>query len=447
MIFLVVALLLGSQTWAQQSQGIEYGVIDYSGYKKITKGALWSKRPEARMVYTGSEPPGVVAITLEQDYFVKFTDNENNGRDDNYIVFPKGEKIYTKDGKYYSALCGNEIDHILPVKKTQIVEVPKEVYIYETHTDTISEYYIPNEKEKNTQQDINITVVDMRGQEPLISVVPVIFIPIFSPAPISPPWSYSCGGNSYYIDNSIHNDYQYNNYTEYTNTTINHREAPKPNPGGRKTNGSHTAENNGGRVTNGSHTTGNDGPTTGGSHGSGGNNGSDPNPRKINPSGEIAQKTNTSSDDFHKMKSRGTSGVIKTNEQQKRDANNNSSSSTDRKGASVVYQSGAKKMSQPTRQSQNRSAQYADPRSVQNKQNSNRQAQNYGQPANYTKKGGDNYIRSANVYSGVSQSPQQYRPPNSSGRSYKYSPSGGSRPSVSRGPSRSSGNGGGHRRR
>ena len=65
---LIVILL----TYAAKSQDIVYGTVRYDGFKKITKGAFWKTRPEAKMVYEGGQPPGVEVYTLEDDYFVRF---------------------------------------------------------------------------------------------------------------------------------------------------------------------------------------------------------------------------------------------------------------------------------------------------------------------------------------------------------------------------------------
>ncbi len=107
-------------------QEIIYGTPRADGYDKITKGAFWSTRPEAKMVEEGSIPPGCTVDVLTEQYYVRFIDTEHNQNDDNYIIFPVGAKIYTKGGKYYSAKCGNEIEYLRPVNMVKIVEKPVE---------------------------------------------------------------------------------------------------------------------------------------------------------------------------------------------------------------------------------------------------------------------------------------------------------------------------------
>lgn len=119
-LFLIVAFLLSLQVVGQQE--VIYGTVRSDGYQKITKGAFWSSRPEAKLVYEGSTPPGVEVYTLESDYFVRFIDTEHNQLDRNYIIFPKGEKVYVKNGQFYSAKCGNKIEYIRSVDLVKIVE-------------------------------------------------------------------------------------------------------------------------------------------------------------------------------------------------------------------------------------------------------------------------------------------------------------------------------------
>lgn len=114
---LIIILTLGWLGLTAQEKEIISGVVETDGYEKITKGALWTERPEAKMIYEGSYPPGFQVYTLESDYFVRFAKGENNPLDINYIVFPEGEKVYTKKGEsqFYSAKCGNKIKYIRPV--------------------------------------------------------------------------------------------------------------------------------------------------------------------------------------------------------------------------------------------------------------------------------------------------------------------------------------------
>lgn len=110
------------------SQDVIYGTVRTDGYDKITEGAFWQKRPEAKMIFGGSYPPGYTVYPLDQDYYVRFVDTEHNSLDVNYIVFPKGSVVYKNNetGRYYSAKCGNEIEYLRPVNMVKIVEVKKE---------------------------------------------------------------------------------------------------------------------------------------------------------------------------------------------------------------------------------------------------------------------------------------------------------------------------------
>ena len=130
-VFFVIILMICWVTTVAQQQVI-YGTVQTDGYNKITKGAFWSSRPEARMVYNGDYPDGVEVVVLETDYFVRFAKGENNHLDINYIVFPKGERVYKKNGQYYSAKCGNRIDFIQPTNLIQIKEVEKRIYLSDT---------------------------------------------------------------------------------------------------------------------------------------------------------------------------------------------------------------------------------------------------------------------------------------------------------------------------
>lgn len=127
-MFLVLFAIASTQAFAQE---IVYGSVRTDGYEKISEGALWSKRPEAKMIYGGSYPPGYTVYTLDQDYYVRFIDTEHNSLDANYIVFPKGSTVYkdNQSGKYFAAKCGNEIEYLRPVNQVKIVKVEKIVEV------------------------------------------------------------------------------------------------------------------------------------------------------------------------------------------------------------------------------------------------------------------------------------------------------------------------------
>ena len=123
-IMLCLAFLMsGVCAFSQENHFQEiHGTVRSDGFQNITMGAFWSSRPKAKEVYEGLYPSGVEIILFNSDYFVRFANEEHNNKDLNYIVFPKGEKIY-KDlwtGRYYAAVCGNEIEFFQPVAETKI---------------------------------------------------------------------------------------------------------------------------------------------------------------------------------------------------------------------------------------------------------------------------------------------------------------------------------------
>jgi len=104
------------------AQEVVVGNVRTDGYQKITKGAYWNKRPVAKLIYNGSYPPGYNVYVLEQEYFVRFIDEEHNSLDCNYIVFPKGAIVYSdQSGQYYAAICGNKIEYIKPVENVKFI--------------------------------------------------------------------------------------------------------------------------------------------------------------------------------------------------------------------------------------------------------------------------------------------------------------------------------------
>lgn len=124
--FLLAALVLSSQMVIGQTststKELFFGTFKYDGFANITKGHHWPDRPESKEVYEGRTPAGVKVITLQSDYFVRFISSEHNANDDNYIIFPKGEKIYEKDGKVYAAICGNEIEFYMAINMFRVVQ-------------------------------------------------------------------------------------------------------------------------------------------------------------------------------------------------------------------------------------------------------------------------------------------------------------------------------------
>lgn len=124
-----VAFIFVFECFGQSSsKEVIYGTVRADGYQKITKSAMWAIRPEAKIIYEGGHPTGYTVVVLDQDYFVRFVDGENNQFDRNYIVFPKGSVVYIDDktDQFYSAICGNKIEYIRAVNlvefKTDVVQ-------------------------------------------------------------------------------------------------------------------------------------------------------------------------------------------------------------------------------------------------------------------------------------------------------------------------------------
>lgn len=230
-IILVALLIAGLQ--AVLGQEVNFGTVRTDGYQKITKGAFWSKRPEARMVHNGSFPPGVEVVVLEQDYFVRFKDGENNGRDNNYIVFPKGEKVYYKSGHCFAAICGNEIEFMKPVKSVEIQQVVDSIYVDPLLHDSIYVYKYIYFLEKEEQPRYSDVVVVTAGYQPYYQQMQCSFN--WQPMPLCNLWGGGDYGNNYITVNNIDNSYYNNQVTTTTNnidnsTTINPRPRPRPNP-------------------------------------------------------------------------------------------------------------------------------------------------------------------------------------------------------------------------
>ncbi len=224
-MILIGLLIVSLQT--VMAQDVSYGTVRTDGYNKISKGAFWSSRPESKMVYNGSFPPGVEVVTLEQDYFVRFV--ENNGKDNNYIVFPMGEKIYYKNSRCFAAICGNEIEFIKPVDNIVIQRVVDSVYVDVLRKDTVFVYkniYVESQEQPRSS-DV-VVIINDGYQAPYYQ--PMSYPIYWQPMPLCNTWG---GGNynSNVINNIDNSSYYYNN--QVTNTTYNHHNPrPTPDPGG-----------------------------------------------------------------------------------------------------------------------------------------------------------------------------------------------------------------------
>lgn len=147
-VILMIWTLLGLQSKAQEE--LKFGDVRYDGYKNITHGAYWKKRPEAKEVYEGRFPAGVEVYRLTEAKWVRFADDEHNSKDGNYIVFPVGALVYKKNGEMYAASCGNRIVFMKSVNEVKIIEVP--VYI-KSDPDTVYPKPKPEKKVEKQQEE------------------------------------------------------------------------------------------------------------------------------------------------------------------------------------------------------------------------------------------------------------------------------------------------------
>lgn len=142
---LILTILIGAFSLSLSAQEILYGNVEYDGFYNIKKGAYWNVRPEAKAVYLGNYPISVTVYQLTQDNFVRFAKDEHTSLTANYIVFPKGSKIYQKNGRYYAAKCGNEIIYFKPVNQVKI-EIEEVI---------VKERYVPSESLMFKQESLN----------------------------------------------------------------------------------------------------------------------------------------------------------------------------------------------------------------------------------------------------------------------------------------------------
>ena len=240
-IIFVLAILFGGLSIFGQT-----GTPRTDGYNNITKGAFWSSRPEAKVIYEGGYPSGYDVTELPSDCFVRFVDKEHNQKDLNYIIFPKGSKIYQdlSTGKWYAAYCGNQIEFWQPVEKTKIVVDSILIVQHDTTFITHIEYVeVPQPQEKTT-----VIVVQ---RESVYSQPEVSYISLFSWIWGTPQYNYYCGNNTYNHSSSnvnVNVNVNVNNTNTNTNTTTfnergryqtepfhrrdeNPKPKPTPNPG------------------------------------------------------------------------------------------------------------------------------------------------------------------------------------------------------------------------
>lgn len=154
--FLVV-LLITTPLFIFSQKNSGYGIVKTDGFDKITFGAFWSKRPEAKKVFYWNEgeslPEGVDEIKILQDVtFARFFGNEHNSRDINYIAVPAGEKIFRMGSQWFLSNCGNRIEFWNPVYS----ELPQKV-------DEKDTYVKPKEEKSIMFEDNN------KSSSPMIS--------------------------------------------------------------------------------------------------------------------------------------------------------------------------------------------------------------------------------------------------------------------------------------
>lgn len=154
LIVLLCAFALGLECHAQYNgdKAVLVGTVRTDGYQTITKGAFWKQRPEAKQIYEGFTPSGYTVYVLEKPSFVRFIDKEHNNNDKNYIVFPSGSIVYTNNttGKFYAAVCGNEIEYLGAIDKFVVQERGSVVFRPEQEEDW-RKYKAPNKDNVITQ--------------------------------------------------------------------------------------------------------------------------------------------------------------------------------------------------------------------------------------------------------------------------------------------------------
>lgn len=184
----------------ESSKEVIYGNVRADGYQKITKGAHWIDRPVAKAIYEGSHPEGYTVVILDQDFFVRFVDGENNQFDKNYIIFPKGSIVYAdnKTNQFYSAICGNKIEYIRPVNLVIVEEKKPEASV--SHRI----YKEPKKQIFQQSQSVNIYITPLPKEEKKIKIGWIV-IPIFAIA---------VGTATYFLlKNQNHQDNYRNTYT------------------------------------------------------------------------------------------------------------------------------------------------------------------------------------------------------------------------------------------
>lgn len=115
---IILGFAFGLESFGQSKlkSHLIYGPLDDTGFQKIKKGAMWSKRPWVKTIFEGGAlPEGCDTLTITEDSFGMFAQNEHNDLDRNFIIFPAGSKFIKKGGELYYAYCGNKVQTLRPV--------------------------------------------------------------------------------------------------------------------------------------------------------------------------------------------------------------------------------------------------------------------------------------------------------------------------------------------
>jgi hypothetical protein len=269
-IFILLTALLGSQVaFSQNQEQLAYGTVRSDGFNKITKGAFWSKRPKAKEVYEGLYPKDVEIILLTSDHFVRFVNKENNGRDNNYIVFPKGEKIYRDfiSKKYYAAVCGNEVEFFQPVENTRIVVDTMYIVEHDTTFITHIEYVEVPQQTQQVEEKIKVIIVEREFEYSPSYTSYGFFPPLYWGTPICNHYCGSGANNNVNVKININNS-NYNSSTSTVTADDGYRRTRgghPANPGTPTTRGGHSAQGGSGN-TNGGHSANGGRSTLNGGH-------------------------------------------------------------------------------------------------------------------------------------------------------------------------------------
>lgn len=324
-IIMLVASFGSQMVFSQGKKETVYGSINYDGFHGIEKGFMWTKRPEAKEIFEGRIPSGVDEIkTLDGDYFVKFVEGEYSSLDKNYIVFPKGEVIYKKNGHWFSSRCGNMIENWVKKDDVQIIEkiVEKIVEVEKPQPappvvikDTVvhTTYIEENNIQRNNYYEDDIYY---RPEPLLYWVTPIM---------------YNSYGSSYYGQPMQVNQQQYNTYITNTSNYVCERsivrpEHPQPKPeaphasgpGGRGDEGNHTSGPGGrgdGATGDGNHAGGPDGSGNGNNNatGSGGRSSMSRNSGRISPISDVSPKSASTNNRGTASRSSYSTGNSRTN--------------------------------------------------------------------------------------------------------------------------------------